>query len=74
VMHAGKQGNKTFDDLAGQIDTNISEPYTQSFEKLSQLPNDPALPSSSQLNEILGYIQLRADESKAMAEQLRKKN
>lgn len=74
VIHAGKQGDKTFDDLASQINKNITEPYAQSFEKLSQLPSNPALPSSGQLNEILHYIQQRADESKAMAEQLRQKN
>lgn len=74
VMHAGNQNNKTFDDLASQIDTNISEPYAQSFEKLSRLPSNPALPSYTQLDEILDYIQLRTDESKAIAEQLRRKN
>ena len=74
VVHAGKQGDKTFDDLASQIESNISEPYAQSFEKLSQLPNNPALPSSTQLDNVLDYIQHRKDESKAMAEKLRKKN
>jgi rhomboid protease GluP len=71
VIHAGKQGDTTLDDLASKIESNISEPYAQSFEKLSQLPKNPALPSSSQLDGILDYIQLRADESKIMAEKLR---
>ncbi len=73
VVHSGKQGDKTFDDLASQIESNISEPYALSFEKLSQLPNNPALPSSTQLDNVLDYIQLRKDESKAMAEKLRNK-
>ncbi len=74
VVQAGKQGDTTFDDLASQIESNISEPYAQSFEKLSQLPNNPALPSSTQLDNVLDYIQHRKDESKAMAENLRNKN
>lgn len=73
VMHAGEPGDKTFDDLASQIELSITQPYEQSFEQLSQLPNNPSLPSSSQLNEILDYIRLRSAESKAIAEKLRRK-
>ena len=73
VIHAGKQGEIPFDDLASLIDTDISEPYAQSFEKLSQLPTNPALPSSSQLSNILDYIEQRKTESETMAEKLRSK-
>jgi rhomboid protease GluP len=72
IMQEGKQGNKTFDELAGQIDSTINAPYEESFEKLSQLPINPALPSASQLENLLQYIQHRKEESKMLAEILRK--
>lgn len=72
IMNEGKQGNKTLNELAGQIDSSISEPYVESFEKLSRLPNNPALPSANQLESLLQYAQQRKNESKALAEELRK--
>jgi len=73
IMHEGKQGNKTFDELAGRIDSSISEPYAESFEKLARLPINPALPSANQLENLLQYVQQRKEESKALAEELRRK-
>lgn len=72
IMHEGKQGKKTFDEIAGRIDYDISEPYAESFEKLSHLPTNPALPSAAQLENLLQYAQHRKEESKALTEKLRK--
>ena len=72
IMHEGKQGKVSFDTLAGKIDYSISEPYEQSFERLSKLPNNPALPSAMQLENLLLYAEKRKEESKAIAENLRK--
>lgn len=71
IQHEGKQGKSTLDELAGKIDYLISEPYEESFEKLSKLPNDSALPSAAQLENILHYTEKRKAESKALAEKLR---
>ncbi len=71
IMHEGKQGNKTFDEIAGRIDFDISEPYEDSFEKLSRLPTNPALPSAAQLESLLKYAWHRKEESKALTEKLR---
>lgn len=74
VIYEGKQGEKTFDALANQIDTGISNPYEESFEKLSQLPANAAIPSAAKLAKILQYVQHRKDESKAVAEKLRQQD
>lgn len=73
IMHKGKQDNATFGGIANQIDSGISDRYEESFEKLSQLPTDPALPSAVKLDDLLKYIQQKKDESRALAENLRKK-
>ena len=71
IMHDSKQGKASLDELAGKIDYSISEPYEQSFERLSQLPSDPKLPSAAQLENILRYAEQRKDASKALADRLR---
>ena len=71
IMQAGRQSNTTFDGLASQIDSTITNPYEESFEKLSQLPANPALPSAAQLESLLKYTRQRQDESRALAEKLR---
>lgn len=71
IIQADKQGKTTVDGLASQIDSTIGDRYEESFEKLSQLPADPALPSAAKLDELLKYIALKKDESRAMADKLR---
>ena len=74
IIYKGKQGTTTFDQLAGQIDNTISEPYEASFEKLSQLPANPALPSAAKLETILKYVRQRKNESHVLADKLRSQN
>ncbi len=71
IMNQGKQGNTTFDALAVQIDSAISDRYEESFEKLSQLPANASLPSATNLASLLEYVQHRKDESKMIAAKLR---
>ncbi|HYN54502.1 MAG TPA: rhomboid family intramembrane serine protease [Methylotenera sp.] len=71
IMNQGQQGNTTYDALAYQINSTISDPYDESFEKLSQLPSNTALPSATNLAHLLTYVQHRKDESKMIAEKLR---
>ena len=72
IINEGKQENATFDGLANHIDSEISDRYEESFEKLSQLPVSPALPSSAKLGNLLQYIQQRKAESQALADKFRK--
>jgi rhomboid protease GluP len=74
IMQASKQENASFSSLASQIDNNIVAPYEESFEKLSQLPANPALPSAAKLSNILQYTQQRKIDSKLLAEMLRNQN
>ncbi|MDI1308319.1 MAG: rhomboid family intramembrane serine protease [Methylotenera sp.] len=73
IMHEGNNGEATFDSLAEHIDEAISEPYEQSFEQLSQLPNDPALPSAAKLQNLLQYVEKRKSESQVLADKIRSK-
>ncbi|MES2637588.1 MAG: rhomboid family intramembrane serine protease, partial [Pseudomonadota bacterium] len=71
IIHEGKQGKSSLDELAGKIDYSISEPYAESVERLSKLPLDPDLPSAARLENILRYAEKRKEASKALAEKLR---
>lgn len=74
ILHEGKQSATTFDALAVHVDFAISDRYEESFEKLSQLPTNRALPSATNLANLLEYVQHRKDESKMLAEKLRNQN
>lgn len=71
ILHAENQNDATFNGIAEQIDSAIADRYEDSFEKLSQLPANPALPSAAKLESLLKYTEKRKDESRALAEKLR---
>jgi len=71
IINESKQGKKTADELAVQIDNTISEPLEQSLEQLSTLPQNQALPSAAQLEKIKEYAKERSAASKQSAEKLR---
>lgn len=71
IVNESKQGNTSFDELAGQIDNDISDRYEESFEQLSKLPPDPDLPSAQTVKELLQYTERRKNASHALAEKLR---
>lgn len=73
IMHEGNKREATFDSLAEHIEEAISEPYEQSFEQLSKLPNDPELPSAAKLQNILKYVEKRKFESQELADKIRSK-
>jgi len=74
IIQADKQGSTTVYGLASQIDSAIGDRYEESFEKLSQLPANPALPSAAKLESLLKYTQQRKTESRALANKLRHQN
>ena len=71
IIQADKQGITTVDGLASQIDSVIGDRYEESFERLSQLPANPALPSAAKLEGLLKYTEKRKDESRTLADKLR---
>ncbi len=74
ILDEGKQGNATFDELAGQIDTDVTREYRESFEQLSALHLAPAAPSTPALDALKKYTQLRSAASQSLAEALRQKD
>ncbi|MFZ4537724.1 rhomboid family intramembrane serine protease [Propionivibrio sp.] len=71
ILEDGKRGGTSFDELAGRIDAAIGDRYEASFEQLSQLPINPALPSSPTLEALRHYVEQRRDASRSLAEGLR---
>ncbi|SFW19845.1 rhomboid family intramembrane serine protease [Nitrosovibrio sp. Nv17] len=71
ILEAGRRGDVSFDELAGRIDTAIGDRYEESFEQLSNLPQDPALPSAAAAEVLRHYAERRRDASRALAEGLR---
>ena len=73
ILNEGKQGDASFDELAGRIDTDVADHYAESFEELSNLPLNPAMPSAKTLENTMQYAQKKRDASRALAEKLRAK-
>ncbi len=71
IMLEGREGSVSFDEMAAQIDAQVSTPYEESFETLSALPEDPKLPSAALLEQAKAYALKRSEASKAAADQLR---
>lgn len=71
IVNKTKKGVASPSDFAGEIDSAIVNHYDESFDKLSQLPVNPNLPSAKQLENILLYTEQRKQESKAIADKLR---
>ena len=72
IVNESKLGTKTSTELAGKIDATISKPLEQSFEQLSTLPQNQALPSAAQLENIMQYTKQRKDAAQILAEKLKK--
>ncbi len=74
ILDSGRREGKSFDQLAGQIDANISAEYQENFEQLSDVRIGTAAPSAKTLEMLRNYATLRTDASHAMAEGLRTKD
>jgi rhomboid protease GluP len=71
IINDGKSGHASVDMLAEDIDSSIVSPYEKSFEKLSRLPNNSALPSANELKQALHYIQQKKQASQLLANKIR---
>jgi len=74
ILNDGKRRGVSFDELAGRIDTVVGDRYEESFEHLSLLPVNPALPSANALETLRQYAGVRRDASRSLAEGLRNKD
>ena len=64
----------SFEQLAGQIDADVTSDYQESFEQLSALSLGTAAPSAKTLEILRRYAALRGEASHALAEGLRAKD
>jgi rhomboid protease GluP len=71
ILDEGRRGGISFDELAGRIDTAVSDRYEESFEQLSHLPPNPALPSAATVEILRHYAERRRDASRALVDGLR---
>lgn len=71
ILNEGKRGGVSFEELAGRIDASVSDPYEESFEQLSHIPRNSAMPSGPALEMLQHYAERRRDASRALAEGLR---
>jgi rhomboid protease GluP len=74
ILHHARQQEASFDEIAGRIESEISGPYAQSFEQLSNLHLDAAAPSAAALQSLRDYAEVRRDASRALVEGLRAKD
>jgi rhomboid protease GluP len=72
ILEEGRTGGASFEQLAGRIETEVTESYEQSFEQLSALRVDPGIPSAATLDQLRRYAEARRDASHALAEGVRK--
>ncbi len=74
LLAAGERNGLSFDDLANRIERDVSARYQRSFEELSALPGDPALPSAAAIEQFREYAERQRDASREMAEGLRERD
>jgi rhomboid protease GluP len=74
ILSAGRQNGASFEQLAGQIESDVTQEYLDSFEHLSALNLDPAAPSAATLDILKKYTRLRSDAAQSLSEALRKKD
>ena len=74
LIDAGRRDPMSFEQLAGQIDADVTSDYQESFEQLSALSLGTAAPSAKTLEILRRYAALRGEASHALAEGLRAKD
>lgn len=74
ILETGRRGDASFDELAGRIESDITIEYQQSFDYLSALTLDPAVPSKMTVEVLKKYAQLRSEAAHELAEGLRTKD
>lgn len=74
ILDKGRSEGRSFDQLAGQIDADVTSEYQESFDGLAALHLDRAAPSAATLEMLRKYAELRSSASHALSEGLRNRN
>ena len=74
LLNQAKQGQDSFDHLAGQVESQIAESYENSFEQLARLRLDPDAPSAPSLMALREYAEMRRDAARELARGLREQD
>lgn len=71
MLQQGRQNQASIDEVADLVESVVAERYQRSFEELTALPQDPALPSAQAAEHWARYAEQRRDASREMVEGLR---
>lgn len=71
ILFQGQLAGASFDEVAGRIDSTVTQEYQESFDALAALHLDPAAPSALALENLRRYAQRQGDASQALADGLR---
>jgi rhomboid protease GluP len=71
IIKQDRLNAESIQELAERIEFEITNPYDESFEQLSQLTLSETAPSAEQIEALRAYTEKRRDVSQALAEQLR---
>jgi rhomboid protease GluP len=71
LLREGEAGKLSFEQLAGRVDSEITDKYDQTFEQLSSLRLPAAAPSAAGVDAARRYVELRRQASRDLAEGLR---
>lgn len=74
LLDQGRRGGLSFEELAGRIESQVTDRYEQNFEDLAGLHLDPAAPSAAAVERLRRYAEKRRDASRDLAEALRNKD
>ena len=74
ILNHAHRKQASFDELAGQIESEVSDSYDQSFAELSKLHLSSAAPSAAALDSLRKYAEHRRDASRALVKGLRAKD
>lgn len=71
LLNQSANDPRTFDTLAGRIETDVSAVYAKSFEQLQQTTLADAAPSAATLQSLRDYADRRAGATHALAQSIR---
>lgn len=71
ILKSPQSADLTFDQLAGQIDTHVTQSYAQSFEQLAAARPRSDIPSAQSLIDLQDYAARRTEAAHALANGLR---
>lgn len=74
LIEQGRRDGMSFEELANRIETQVAEPYEESFENLAATRLDPRAPAVRMLDALKEYAVLRRDASSELADALRDKD